>query len=230
MTKIDLRPFGFEKDVEAHGTIEATWSGGKRLVLLFGENHRDREMKRLNVVNACRLVDAGGVGCAGTEIPMADLERESAEFIRERSRKLFEEHKTDAAVSKHLSRTQPCWYGRFEFGNTLKVLRLSLPVRCVEDPALRERMKPLAEAYELADLGGVPHPSPAHPNTGDHPLNLERESAMIERLVALWDETAPTRAAILNTGLAHTQRIADGLQMRNINYLFISIPASPSPF
>jgi hypothetical protein len=38
--------------VTLHGTVEAIWSGGKRLVFLFGENHRDRDVKRLYVVNA----------------------------------------------------------------------------------------------------------------------------------------------------------------------------------
>ena len=70
MIKVNLEPFGFPCDVELHGGIQENWTGGKRLLFLFGENHRDREMKRLSVLNACTLVDAGVVGCAGTEIPL----------------------------------------------------------------------------------------------------------------------------------------------------------------
>ena len=230
MTKLDLRPFGIERDLEIHGTVEATWSGGNRLVFLSGENHRDREMKRLHVLNACKLVDAGVVGCAGTEIPMADLDEQTEEFIKARSEDLFAEHQSDEAVIHHLSRTQPWWYGILQFGSTLKVLRPSLPVRCVEDQALRERMKPISEAYCHWELGGGPHPSPEHPNMGDHPLNLERERAMIDRLLTLWDSTAPTLAAILHTGSAHSQRMTARLQERGINYVYVSIPASPPPF
>src|SRR5436190_8886151 len=144
MATIDLRPFGFDCNVAVHGTIKESWSGGNRLVFLFGENHREMEMKRCYVVNACKLVDAGVVGCAGTEIPMAHLDGQSAEFIRLRSLELFDEQKTDEGVITQLSKTQPWWYGGFEFGNTLKVLRPSLPVRCVEDPSLREQMKPIS--------------------------------------------------------------------------------------
>ena len=230
MTELDLRPFGFEQSVEVHGTVETSWSDGERLLFLFGENHRDREMKRLYVVNACRLVDTEVVGCVGTEVPMADLDGQPAEFIKARSEELFADHKTDDAVIAHLSRAQPWWYGILQFGSTLKVLRPSLPVRCVEDPVLRDQMNPISLAYTLADLGAVPHPSPEHPTMGDHPLNLERERAMIDHMLELWDSTAPTLAAILNTGSAHTQRIAARLQERGINHIFISIPASTDPF
>jgi hypothetical protein len=187
-------------------------------------------MKRLYVVNACKLVASGVVGCAGTEIPMTELDEQTAEFIEARSRELFEEHQTDDAVIGHLNRAQPWWYGLFQFGNTLKVLRPSLPVGCVEDRALREQMNPISDAYTLADLGAAPHPSPEYPNLGDHPLNLERERAMIDHLLALWDSSAPMLAAILNTGLAHSQRITRRLQEQGINYIYISIPANTSLF
>jgi hypothetical protein len=223
---LDLRSFGFQRDIAVHGAVEATWSGGKRLVFLFAENHRDREMKRLYVVNSCKLVDGGVVSCAGTEIPMTELDERTAEYIEARSRELFEEHKTDAAVIDHLNRVQPWWYGVFQFGSTLKVLRPSLPVCCVEDRALRDQMKPISDAYILADLEAAPHPSPEYPNMCDHPLNLEREQAMIDHLLTFWDSTAPTLAAILNTGLAHWQRIAGRLQERGINYIYISIPGN----
>jgi hypothetical protein len=38
MTKLDLRPFGFQCEVEIHGTIEASRLGVNRLLVLFGEN------------------------------------------------------------------------------------------------------------------------------------------------------------------------------------------------
>jgi hypothetical protein len=159
MTELDLEQFGVKQRLLLHGSIEACWTGGRRLVFLFGENHRDREMKRLYVSNACKLVDAGIVGCVGTEVPMADLDSQAVEFIATRSAELFAEHKTDEAVVDYLDRVQPAWYGILQFGNTLRVLRPSPPVRCVEDAVLRERMKPVSDAYCLWDLGAAPRAS-----------------------------------------------------------------------
>lgn len=229
MMHLDLRPFGFQRDVELHGTVEATWAGGKRLVFLFGENHSDREMKRLNVLNACNLVDSDVVGCAGTEVPVTVLDERTAEIIEARSRELFQEHKTDGAVIDLLSRAYR-EFGFFEFGGTLKILRPSLPVRCVENLDLRDRMKPISDAYGSANLGMAPHPFPEHPNLIDHPLNREREGAMVDNLLALWDSTAPALAAILNVGLEHVHHIAVSLRERGINYMHISIAASPPSF
>jgi len=230
MVQLDLHPFGFPTTVEVHGTVEALWSGGKGLIFLFGENHRDREMKRLYVENACMLVDRGIVGCAGTEILMADLDGQPAEFIELQSRGLFETQKTDGSVMDELSSAQPWWYGTLEFGSTLRVLRPQLPVCCVEDTALREQMKMISDAYILADVGVAPHSSPEYPHMGDHPLNLEREQAMIDHLLAVRDSKAPNLAAILNTGSAHSKRIAAMLRERGINYIYIALPAHPPAF
>jgi hypothetical protein len=230
MNTMDLRQFGFQCDFEAHGKVEGSCLEGKRLVFLFAENHSDREMKRLNVLNACSLYDRGVVGCVGTEIPLGDLNMQTSEVIESRSRELLNAHKTDEGVIAYLKREQPWWYGFFEFGNTVKILRPSLAVRCVEDLVLREEMKPISNAYCIWDLGGGPHPSPDHPNMANHPHNLKREKAMIDNLLALWDETAPELAAVLNIGSAHSQRIAAGLQDRGIKYISLSVPAKPMTF
>jgi hypothetical protein len=231
MATLQLQPFGIPCDVEVHGTVQESWSEGKRLLFLFGENHRDREMKRLNVVNACRLVDAGVVGCVGTEVPMEDLDRHIQEFIQERSAALFGEHGTDEGVINHLSSAQPMWFGFFQFGNTLRILRPSLPVRCVEDPTLREQMKPISDRYTVWDLCGGVHPFLGYPNMEDHPINADREAAIIRHLMALWDEKAPqARGAILNTGLAHSLRLCALARGMGVSYIYISIPVSDQTF
>lgn len=231
MTKLDLRPFGFDQDVEIHGTVEATWSGGKRLVFLFGENHRDREMKRLYVLNACVLVNAGVVGCAGTEEPLEEMNAIGAEAVESRSKQLFGEHTTDDAVIAHLSSKQPYGYGVFGFGNTLKYLRPRVDVRYVEDPALVEEMRPIADSYKIWEFGIAEHPSPDHPSMGDHPHNRKREEAMIANLITLWDEKPrEAAAAILNTGLDHSLHLCQRAKELGISFIYISIPAGPSPF
>jgi hypothetical protein len=161
---------------------------------------------------------------------MTDVDQQTGEVMQAYSKNLFDKHETDDAVIEYLNSSQPWWYGVFDFANTLKVLRPSLSVCCVEDPALREQMKPIADAYMLADFEAAPHPSPEHPRLGDHPLNLAREKAIIDNLLALWDSTSPNLASVLNTGLDHSLRIAASLKHRGINYIYISIPPSPPVF
>src|SRR5437867_4253850 len=96
---LDLRPFGFQCESEARGTVEKSWLEGKRLVFLFTENHRAREMKRLNVLNACFLYDRGVVGCAGTEIPLDDLNSLTSQEIESRSGELFKALPVNACIS-----------------------------------------------------------------------------------------------------------------------------------
>jgi hypothetical protein len=62
MPTLDLSAFGFHRRVNVVGIVEAEWLGGFRLAFLFGANHKDGGMKRLNVLNACALIDAGVVG------------------------------------------------------------------------------------------------------------------------------------------------------------------------
>jgi hypothetical protein len=88
-------------------------------------------------------------------------------------------------------------------------------------------MEPILRAYELADLGFCLHPYPEYPRAGDHPLNLPREAAMIDNLLRLWDLQPPGLAAVLNTGLDHSKRIAAGLRERGIIHCLITRPVSP---
>ncbi len=86
MTKLDLHPFGFPCDVEVHGVVEDAWSGRGRLAFVIGENHKDREMKRLNLLDACALCDLGIVGCVGVEETLKDLGYLGAEMIAQVAR------------------------------------------------------------------------------------------------------------------------------------------------
>jgi hypothetical protein len=196
------------------------------LVFLFAENHRDWEMKQSNVLDACALASAGVLGCAGTEVPLDELGRQTEEFILARSAALFAEYTTDGAVLGYLRREQPPWYGTFQFGSALKVLRPSLPVRCVEDPGLREEMNPISNAYCRWELRQDQHPYPEYPNMGDHPINLQRERAMIDNLLALWSETTPALATAFNTGSAHSSRLAETFHGLGISYYVITHPPS----
>ena len=226
MPTLDLSRFGFACQVDLHGTVETSWSDGDRVVFLFGENHRDRDMKRLNVLDACQLINAGVVGCVGTEERMTVLDRLQPEDVKGWSTALFAAHGTDEGVIDYLKRTQPGWYGDFEFGSAIRVLRPSLPVRCVEDLALHAKVWPLLLAYEDASLGFRPHPCPEFPTLDDHPDSRQREEAMIRNLLTLWNLQPTGKAAVLNTGLDHSRRIAAGLRERDINHCLITRPGS----
>src|SRR5439155_22560913 len=98
MAIVELRQFGSECDFEFHGSVTDSWSGGKRLLFLFGENHKDREMIRLNLLNACRLCNLGVLRCVGVEEPTEDLLRWGQTGIEEKSRILFKENQDDGGV------------------------------------------------------------------------------------------------------------------------------------
>ncbi len=175
MAMLDLRPFGLQRDVELQGTVAESWTEGKRLVFLFGENHMDREMIGRNLLSACTLGQSWGFGWgARVSKEPTDGTRRSRwgqDWIKEKSKRLFEEHRDDCGVISHL-RQQPSWYGDFRFGKTLKLLRQSLEVRCVEDLDLREQMKPIADRYALWELGAGRHPSPEHRNLSSFRLGF----------------------------------------------------------
>jgi hypothetical protein len=231
MTKLDLHPFGFQCEAEIHAAVEDTWSGGDRLVFVVGENHRDREMKRLNLLDACALCDLDIVGCAGVEDTLMGFGYLGAEGITARSKELFDEHRTDEGVIDYLNRHQPGWYGLFEFGKTLKLLRPSLEVKCVEDGELHFRMQPIANRYFMWDLAGGPHPYPDYPSMGDHPHNFLREEAMIANLLVLWNrEQRQAPAALLNTGLDHSRRLAGRLRAEGISYIYLMNRQNPVTF
>jgi hypothetical protein len=226
MSRLDLSANGKSFAVDLTRTVEQCRVGAGWPVFLFGEYHSDRAMKKGNVLDACRLIDAGIVGFVGTEMPMADLDRLGPDEIQARSADLLGTHGGDEAVMDYLSRVQPWWYGFLQFGSTLRLLRPSVPVACVEDPELREKMKPISDAYELADFGCGAHPCPDYPDMIDHPHNRLREAAMIDNLLALWARYSPDRAAILNTGIGHCGPIAESLQKRGIGYYLITRPRS----
>lgn len=226
MKKIDLKSFGLPIDCQVFGNIEDWYNGDKGILFVFGEKHRDRGMIRHNLLNACILINTGVIACVGTEDVLELRDDLSDEELRTHSNELFKKHKADDSVIDYLSRRPPWWFGESHFGNILRVLRPSLPVRCVEDPDLREQFKPIASAYDLSDLGPIPHPYPDHPNMGDHPLNIERERAMVQNLLDLWESTDRESAAVLNIGLAHCERIVDRVRALGISYIRIAVPAS----
>jgi len=226
---LDLSKFGLPDRVDLTGTVEGSWLDGDRLVFLFGEFHSYRGMKQRNIRNACTQIDAGAVNCVGTDVPMAELDRLTQDEIASRSAELFASQKTDEAVVNYLSLKQPPWYGGLEFGSTVKVLRPSTAVGCVEDQAHRDQIEPIRQAYLNADSYFLPPPCPDYPTFGDHPDNYPREDSMIENLLRLWSEVPAGRAAILNTGSVHSVRIAQGFRERGVSYYVITQPRSPDP-
>jgi hypothetical protein len=186
-------------------------------------------MKRLYVLNGCALIDAGVVGCVGMEEPLEEMAAITADAVESWSKQLFKTHLTDDAVIDQLKRTPPSGYGVFGFGNTLKILRPKVDVRYVEDATLVEEMRPIANRYKMWELQMTAHPWPEYPGMGDHPHNRKREEAMMTNLMRLWDEKPrKATAAILNTGVDHSQHLAQRAKDNGISYIYISVTASAS--
>ena len=224
-TEIDLRLFGFSMTVECHGKVEDRWDDGNRLLFLFGERHCDTDEKELNILNAVHLIDQAVAGCVGDEIPFADFANfEQADFER-RSGELSREHDSVNSVIAH-EKSRAYLTTFFRFGETVKTLRPALEVHCVEDPAHRAEASRVIEAYQLRGISYPSEPFPGFPTFEAHPIQEIRETAFIENMLALWDNTLldprRPRAAILNTGSFHCPRIAARLKNLKISYIYIS--------
>ncbi len=191
-------------------------------------------MFRLNLLNACQLCDLGVVGCAGVEGSLEELDRRDPQAVKEASSRLYDQHKDDAGVIGHLQQCSLAlaMFGPFEFATALRLLRPDLPVRRVEDPALYEMTKSIHSQYASLALGEIEHPYPAFPQFEDHPINREREEPFLRNMLTFWDEIGPgvASAAILNTGLSHSPRIAQKLPALGVSYVLISHAASRDPF
>jgi hypothetical protein len=227
---LDLSAFGCET-VALTGTLTIDQRGG-RMVFLMGENHTVPEMKMANVRNALKLIDAGVVGCAGTEIPLPDHDPAADPVTLAAVRRAASEGEADERVMQHLYRhwrETPPEYQWFEFGTTLRALRPDVPVFGVESPEVRARTRCVDAAYKRHERGEGPHPFPEFPAFIDHPVNAEREGAMFRELVALWERTPRARGAILNTGSAHCRRLAGLIQAAGYGCVYVAVPDRTRP-
>lgn len=228
---VDLTPFGIPRKIE--GRLAAARQEGQALLLLFNETHTDYGIIRQNLLNALPLIDGGFVGFVGVEGEYSFEEYTPDEIVAE-SRSLYAQHQTDQALidffaedARDMDRQQPD-VPHFFFGTCLKLLRPSITIRRVDDVVLADaaervqwqfltdfaRESNLTMEQVLRLLRDRNRPEALEHKMHEfrtHEINLRRDAAMLSNMLRLWQEVGVDRAAILNGGTAHMDRIATQL-------------------
>jgi hypothetical protein len=201
MNVIDLTPFGLNCRFHYHGRIKAQRQAGARLLFLFNEKRRNDgsyEMKRLNLLNACELCQQGVVGLVAVEECLTDERWPTAE----EAAALVRAHGSFEGAVEHLYRHNP----DNKFSTVLRRVFPQIPIRCVEDPDLRQQTEELYRhclaVSHIEELRSLPQY-----DFDNHPIHLERDTELVRRLFACWEEIGPGKAAILNAGRDHQDRI-----------------------
>jgi hypothetical protein len=227
--EIDLGPFGFPGRVfNYHGRIVAQRQEGDRLLFLFDEAHSNRDGIRLSLLNACRLWELGVLGCVGVEEYPFYFAGWEQSVIEQQSRELFRDHGNDEGV---IQRRREGDGQDFRFGKTLKLLRPEINICSVEDFELHTRMSWISKCFShLSDNVLPPEAPPAARDLIRHqfeqcPTNLERDAAFLKNLRTWWEQNDVSKAAILNAGSSHQERIVLNLHAR---YRYIRINAAAS--
>ena len=142
--------------------------------------------------------------------------------------------------------------GYREFGRAVKLLRPEVPVYCVEDPGLykqaseaeeaflEERVSPLQiekynelvsdpdalsqkEKFDFDRKAGELAVEQLREEFGSMPINIQRDRPMLDDLMTHWEKVGFDRAAILNAGGKHIDRIKQMLPS-NIRFIVIQQP------
>jgi hypothetical protein len=213
MPEIDLGPFGFPGRVfNYRGRIVAHGQEGDRLLFLFDEAHNDAAGIRLSLLNACELWRLGVLGCVGVEeypFYFAGWERS---VIEQKSRELFRDHGNDEGVIQR-GREGDGQY--FRFGKTLKLLRPAINVRSVEDLELHALINLIDNHSRQLIERLLPEAQPVGELIRQEflncPTNRRRDEAFLHNLLAFWDKNDRDKAAILNAGSSHQERIVRNL-------------------
>jgi hypothetical protein len=233
MPTIDLGDYGFHGRVfEYHGQIVSERKEGDRLLFLFDEAHTDKAAIRLSLLNALRLWELGVLACVGVEEFPYYFAGWTQTVIEQRSAQLFQDHGNDEGV---IQRRMEGDGQHLKFGKTLKFLRPQINVRSVEDFELHARIKWI-DHRSRGLIDNMPPEAPPEARQAAADLirrefdqcttNLERDAAFLKTLLPWWQQIDPSKAAILNAGTSHQERIAQKLD-ENIRYIRVSTKAAP---
>ncbi len=196
---IDLTPYGFSCQFPYHGRITKRREAGARLLFLFNERHTGYEMKRLKLLNACKLCELGVVGFIGVEGVLPDWNQRGSE---EACADLVHHHGALEGVIEHFYKVLP----NNSFANVLGHVFPSITIRSVEDCELYQKTRELYNRCKAKSFDEIS----AHQGEDEfdnHPLNLERDKVFIKKLFAYWEDAGVSKAAILNAGRSHQDRI-----------------------
>ena len=209
MPFIDLTQYGYPCSVL--GSVHAERQEGQRFLFLFDETHTIYPVIKNNLLNACTLVDHGFIACVGVE-GVYDFGDWSAEEIEEESQSLLAQDGNDLALidffiqdAHDMDQADP---GRphFFFGNCLKLLRPSVPVRSVETDEYDSEASQVQNdiIFKHARLNAISVAQfvqylrtgtrkeitdPAMLEFRNHAVNAKRDQAFLENLFDFWQES-----------------------------------------
>ena len=240
METIELTDFGFDGiQFTFYGEVVTRRAEGDRLLFLFGEEHEVPAIIKPNVLNALELARLGVIACVGVEeYPFVWEGRTDADVERELERNLAR-HGDEAGIITAL--------GPLYFGQTVKLLCPTMPVRCVDDPKLYEAAEKLDEKYRgrierrareiFARMTEGMSPTAQErmrldtesqeqarveikKEYGEEAVHIQRDEAFIRNMMTLWGKNGFKRAAILNGGGKHIERITAKLPAE-VRYIWI---------
>jgi hypothetical protein len=232
MPQIDLDDYGFEgKKFVYEGNLTAKKQGDK-LLFLVAETHKEPTSIGPNICNCIRLADDGVVGLVGLEYNPAD---ENAPPKYERTDNLAADvqaiMQADVAkigeprfgttvrrlsgvpvevvenmglydVAEEIESEIKEGYISRRQGELLKKLKAESPG--AKDIILDTKARKQAET----DPEVIKH---FRDEFGNHAINKERDAAMVANLMAGWEKVGVDKAAILNAGRKHIERIKSNL-------------------
>jgi hypothetical protein len=235
MTKVNLKPFGNNVDVDLHGTVEIH-AGKAPLFVLLAETHKDNNVIGQNIQNAVNLFDVKIVGVVGVEehppLPFdlkANMEAEGS------VKKAGGIEKYGEGLLKLFGGTVPALVAEIRktpntrpqsFARNLVFVRPTVNVVGVEDPTLKAEAQAANEAaakmflYE-PDLGKRDKLQIAEFRNSGVERELKRDAAFVKYAVEACAKLGSAGAILLNGGGLHMKRIADTLRKQHKAFLLI---------
>lgn len=215
MNRIDFTPFGFPGRVfEYHGQIVGQKETGSRLLFLFNETHSNKAAIRQNVQNATALSDMDLVSCVGVEEYPFFFVGWTNEAIADLWNEYLESSggTEQAAIDYSLLSDGAC----ARFGKALKLAKPEIEIFSVDELELhtlagliKMRCQQLPDTLS-PKATQVAKEAALKLLDSDYemcPTNLARDDAFLRNLFARWDQHGTTKAAILNAGRSHQDRI-----------------------
>jgi hypothetical protein len=207
MSSIDLADYGFPGAIfEYQGQIIGQQKKGDRLLFLFNEQHTNESMIRRNIKNAFFLYDLGIISCVGVEEYPYRFQGKGEHDVAEMSSIWFERYNdADGIIDRSYEFSRP----NLPFGMTLKLLRPTIKVSTVENDSLHKQCENIRDdfLYRLAMTQDLIAADRLRREFEEHPINLQRDEAFLRGMLEWWHENGTEKAAILNAGASHQQRI-----------------------
>jgi len=228
MRVVELTEFGFrEKKFLCEGNVVVK-NDGKKLLFLFAETHKRTSSIGPNVRNCVRLTDDGIVGFVGLEFNPADeidppkyartddlaadveaIMKADLEKVREPRFGTTVRRLVDPPVE--VVENMELWTKTDEIESQIKERHIGRR----QSELFRKLKEENPEANNLVLDQQARRQAEADEDVirqfrdefGDHTINKDRDNAMVAKLLERWAEVGNEKAAVLNAGRKHIERI-----------------------